>query len=225
MSRITTRIFLGLALLLAIAVIAVVLSRSSSDMASVGAAIAGALAVITAVISAWGAQRVVELEEDRRKPYPYPSFDLSSRYGLVLFRVENSGGSAAHDISFKWDGEPLSSDGKEIRFSPKGKEIQIPVLLPGQAISKTVNGHIEFFQDEQVRQYEGTVSFKDPSGRKYSHRFRIDAEMYLGTPTHSNEALKTHYELQKIPSQLKSVEQELKNIRLQAEDGRENSDL
>lgn len=132
MSRTTTRIFLGLALLLAIAVIAVVISRSSSDIASVGVAIAGALAVITAVISAWGAQRVVELEEDRRKPYPYPTFDLSSRYGLVLFRVENSGGSAAHDISLKWDNEPLSSDGKEIRFSPKTKRSRFQCFCQGK---------------------------------------------------------------------------------------------
>lgn len=219
MSRITTRILLGLALLLAIVVIAVMLYRSASDIVTVGAAIAGALAVITAVISAWGAQRVVELEEDRRKPYPYPSFDFSSRYGFVLFRVENSGGSAAHNISLKWDSDPLNSDGKEIRFSPNSKEIQISVLLPGQAISKTVNSHIDFFKDERVHQYEGTILFKDPSGKKYSHRFRMDAEMYLGTPTHTDEALKTHYELQKIPNRLKGIELELKQIRRQAEGG------
>lgn len=225
MSRITTRIFLGLALLLAIAVVSAVLSKSNADVASVGASIAGALAVVTAVVSAWGAQRVVELEEDRQKPYPYPSFDLSSRYGLVLFRVENSGGSAAHGISIEWKGQPLATDGKEIRFSPEGEEIQIPVLLPSQSISKMVNGHIEFFQPGQKHQYSGTIAFKDPFGRKYSHEFKMDAEMYRGTPTHSEEEIKTHFELQKIPKHLENLEGELKKIRSRLEFVAKEKDL
>lgn len=212
MSRITTRIFLGLALLLAIAVIWIVLSQSDSNVATVGATLAGALAVVTAVVSAWGAQRVVELEEDRQRPYPYPSFDLSSRFGLVLFRIENSGGSTAHDICIDWHGEALSSGGKEIRFSLDDEKIQIPVLLPGKAISKMVNGQIEFFQPGQKRQHSGIIKFKDPAGRKYSHEFKMDAEMYRGTPTHSEEEIKTLFELQKIPAHLIKLENELKKI-------------
>lgn len=214
MSRITTRIFLGLALLLALAVIWVVLSQSNFNIASVGGTLAGALAVVTAVVSSWGAQRVVEIEEDRQRPYPYPSFDLSSRFGLVLFRVENSGGSAAHDICIKWDGSALSSKGgEEIRFSRDDEEIQIPVLLPGQVISKMIDGHIEFFQPDRKHQYSGIIKFKDPTGRKYSHHFKMDAEMYRGTPTHSEEEIKTHFELQKIPQHLSKLEAELKKIR------------
>jgi hypothetical protein len=213
MSRITTRIFLGIALILAVVVVGLVLLRIGPDVDSVGATIAGALAVITAVISAFGAQRVVELEEDRQKPYPYPSFDLSSRFGLVLFRIENSGESAAHDISIQWSGEPLSSEGKEVRFSPDGDKVQVPVLLPGQAISKLVDGHVQFFQSGRKHQYAGKISFKDAHGRKYSHDFRMDAGMYLGTPSHPEEAIKTHFELQKIPEHLAKLEAELKRIR------------
>lgn len=88
-----------------------------------------------------------------------------------------------------------------------------------------VNGHIEFFRNQQARQYSGTISFKDPSGRKYAHKFRMDAEMYLGTPTHTDEALKTHHELQKIPDQLKILGEELKKIRLQTDNNTENKDL
>lgn len=217
MSRTTTRILLGLALGLAFVVVAAVLFRPSSDMAPVGIAMAGALAVATAVISAWGAQRVVELEEDRRKPYPYPSFDLASRYGMVLFRLENSGGSAAHDIAIHWDGEPLRSGGIEVRLSAPDSDVQVPVLLPGQSIPKVVNDHVEFFEDEQDRRYSGCIAFKDSIGREFSHRFELDAEMYRGTPLHSDEALKTHYELQNLPRKLDGIERELKAIRRHAE--------
>ncbi len=225
MSRITTRIFLGLALLLAMAVIGIVFSQSNSNVASVGATLAGALAVVTAVVSAWGAQRVVELEEDRQRPYPYPSFDLSSRYGLVLFRIENSGGSTAHDICIEWNSEPVSSGGKEVRFSADDEEIQVPVLLPSQSISKMIDGHIEFFQPDQTHQHSGIIKFKDPSGRKYSHQFKMDAEMYRGTPTHSEEEVKTLFELQKIPEHLKKLENELKKIGKEINSSSKQNDL
>jgi len=225
LSRITTRIFLGLALLLALTVIGVVISQSSSNIATVGATLAAALAVVTAVVSAWGAQRVVELEEDRQRPYPYPSFDLSSRYGLVLFRIENSGGSAAHDISIVWSGDSLTnSAGNEVRFSDNNEGIQIPVLLPSQSISKMVDGNIEFFKSEHKHQYSGVIKFQDSAGRKYSHQFKMDAGMYLGTPTHSEEEIKTQFELQKIPEHLKNIEGVLNKIRNEIK-GQEKNDL
>ncbi len=213
MSRITTRVFLGLALLAALAVICKVLTQSSSDMASIGAALAGALAVITAVVSAWGAQRVVELEEDRQKPYPYPSFDFTSRSGLVLFCINNSGGSAAHDISIEWHGESLrDSSNNEICFSNDNGKIQISVLLPDKSISKCIDGHVEFFQQTKTHRYTGTIKFKDPLGRKYSHIFEMDAHMYRETLLYFNEEMQTLVELQKIPDQLESLGSELKKI-------------
>ena len=226
MSRITTRIFLGLALLSALAVIGIVISQSSSNVTTVGATLAATLAVVTAVVSAWGAQRVVELEEDRQRPYPYPSFDLASRYGLVLFRIENSGGSTAHDISIVWSGDALmNSAGNEVRFSDDGEETQIPVLLPGQSISKMVGSHIEFFKPDEKHQHSGVIKFKDPAGRKYSHQFKIDAEMYRGTLTHSGEEIKTQFELQKIPEHLKNIKGELSKIRAEIKGLEKQNDL
>ena len=226
MSRITTRIFLGLALLLALAVIGVVISQYNSNVATVGATLAAALAVVTAVVSAWGAQRVVELEEDRQRPYPYPSFDFASRYGLVLFRIENSGGSTAHDISIVWNGDALmNSGGNEVRFSDVGEEIQISVLFPGQSISIMVDGHIKFFNSGQKHQHSGVIKFKDPAGRKYTHQFKMDTEMYRGTPTHSKEENKTQFELQNIPDHLKKIEDELSKIRAEIKGSARQNDL
>jgi hypothetical protein len=212
MSRITTRIFLGLSLLAALAVLWFSVSGRSAEIAAHGATAAAALAVITAVIAAWGAQRVVELEEDKQRPYAFPRFDVSSRYGLVLFRVENTGGSTAHNIEIAWDKPLTNSKGKEICFSASDDTIQIPVLHSGESISKTIDGHVEFFQQDRQHVYTGKVTFTDASGRKYSHKFRLDAEVYRETPSYDEEALKTHFELQKIPDQLRKLERELKQI-------------
>ena len=72
MSPLTTRLFLGVALILAC--VGAVLSVQAAATGSEGAwgALAGVLAVVTSVVSAWGAQRVVELEEDKLSPYVYP---------------------------------------------------------------------------------------------------------------------------------------------------------
>ena len=55
------------------------------------ATLTAVLAVIAAVISAWPALRVLEIQEDSLRPRPTPYFDLTSRYGLLLLRVKNLG--------------------------------------------------------------------------------------------------------------------------------------
>lgn len=211
-SRITTRIFLGLTLILAIgtAVFSLRAIRSQSDVA--WATLAAALAVVTSMISAWGAQRVVELEEDKLRPCPYPHFDTTSRYGLMLLRVTNNGGGAAHNINLIWDRPLENSKGEKIRFSPERESPEIPVLFPGQSIAMTVDGHIQFFGMDKKHEYYGVVEFRDSTGRKYNQKFVLDAEMYKGTPYHEEEELKTHHELQKLPEIMKKIRTELSKL-------------
>lgn len=212
MSRVTTRIFLGIALIFAMGVAYFSLTSVKSPTDTAWATLAAALAVVTSMISAWGAQRVVELEEDKQRPYPYPSFDTISRYGLMLLRVINTGGGAAHNIFLIWDKPLKNSKGEDIRFSPDRDTAEIPVLLPGQSIAKTVDGHIEFFGMDTRHEYSGSIQFTDASGKKYKKRFVLDAEMYKETPLYAEEDLKTHYELQKIPDILEKMRKELVNL-------------
>ena len=88
-----------------------------------------------------------------------------------------------------------------------------------------VDGHIEFFKPDQKHQHSGTIKFKDPAGRKYSHQFMMDAEMYRDTPRYSAEEIKTHFELQKIPEHLKRIESELNKIRAELKKPAEQNDL
>jgi hypothetical protein len=223
MSRVTTRIVLGLSLILAIGVAGLSLSVLDSPTAPAWATLAAALAVVTSAIAAWGAQRVVELEEDRLQPYPYPHFDATSRYGLMLLRVTNSGGGVAHDIELEWDRPLTNSGGKEIRFSAERSSPEIPVLMPGQSISMLVDGHIQFFEMKKKHGYSGKIRFKDGTGKTKQHRFVLDAEMLRGTLLHDKEELKTHYEVQRLPDALKKIEMELSRIRSALEADREPS--
>lgn len=213
MSRLTTRVLLGLSLILAIGVGWLSFGSIDGVDPSPWATLAAALAVVTAVISAWGAQRVVELEEDKQRPYAFPYFDTTSRYGLILFRVANSGGSAAHNIKMKWEEPLLDSKSNEVRFSPTRDDMQIPILFPGQSLARIVDGHVQFFGMDRRHEYRGTISFEDSRGRTFSQPFVMDAEMYRETPSYEREDIKTHFELQKIPSAVQKVENELKRIR------------
>ncbi len=76
MSRFTTRLLLAFAIFISIIVTAIALKSAVDGKEAAWAVIAASLAVITAVVSSWNAQRVVELEEDRQLPYPYPYFDV-----------------------------------------------------------------------------------------------------------------------------------------------------
>lgn len=138
---------------------------------------------------------------------------MASRYGLVLFRITNSGGGTAHRIELQW-GDPLhDSGGREVRFSPSPNDPQVPVLLPGQSVATIVDDHVKFFRMDKRHEYRGAICFKDSRGRKYSQPFVIDAEMYRKTPLYDQEDLKTHFELQKIPAQIQKVEKQLEGLR------------
>lgn len=212
MSRTTTRIFLGLALILAIAVSWFSFNAIKSPTDSAWATIAAALAVMTSVISAWSAQRIVEIEEDRLRPYPYPYFDTTSRYGFILLRVQNSGGGTAHGIQLVWDEPLVNSKAEEIHFSPGRASPEIPVLGPGQSISRIVDTQTQFCHMDKRHEYAGRVMFTDASGKKYKHRFVLDAEMFRRTPYYAEESLKTNHELQKLPAEIQKLVEEVHRI-------------
>jgi hypothetical protein len=193
MSPITTRIFLGISLLLAIGTAYFSLKGISDGQKEAWATLAAALAVITSMVSAWGTQRVVELEESRLSPYPYPQFDAKSRYGLLLLKITNFGGGAAHSVRLIWDKPLKSSDGRLIDFSNLEETENLSVLLPNQHISKIVDGTAIFFSTPGPHHYSGTIEFKDGSGNKRSHKFHLDAECLRNSPRYDEEGLKTHY--------------------------------
>ena len=62
----------------------------------------GSLAVLTSVVSSWSSQRVLELQEAERQPNLYASIDVTSRYGVVQFKVTNCGGGVARDMTIEW---------------------------------------------------------------------------------------------------------------------------
>jgi hypothetical protein len=212
MSPLTTRLFLGLTLLLAIGVAVFSITGIHEGQKEAWATLAASLAVVTSMVSAWGAQRVVELEEQRLEPYPYPQFDATSRYGLMLLKITNFGGGAAHNIKLIWEKPLKNSRGQEVGFAQGATSGELSILLPGQHISKIVDGHIQLFQLEGPHIYSGTVEYQDSKGSRRSHRFLLDAEAYKDTPLYDDESINTHHELQKIPERLQALCEEVKKI-------------
>jgi len=204
MSRILFRAFISLSFILALGVGAFSIFEIKTSL-SAWATLAAALAVITSVISAWGAIRIVELEEDKLRPYPYLHFDSVSRYGLMLLRLINSGQGTAHNINITWDIPLTNSEGKKVKFSPKRDYPEIPILLPGQSISMRVDTHIRFFKMDKKHEYSGYINFNDGTGKKMKHRFFLDGEMYRGTPFFEKEDLKAFHSIQQLPEKLELI--------------------
>jgi hypothetical protein len=228
MARITARIILALSLLISIAVIIFAFSALGFDDPVAWAAVAAALAVLTSVISSWVAQRSLELQQDAQKPYPYPSIDVTSRYGLAQLRVTNYGGSTAHNIYIKWDKPLLNSKEEPVRFTTQVGAPEISVLMPNESISILIDGSLQLFQKYQDMDYTGQIEFKDAAKRTLRHPFYLSIEKYRKSLTFAQEDVKTHHELQKLPGEMQKLHTELRNIRAlleseqeiqQAEDG------
>ena len=214
MVRVMTRILLGVVLLLSVVVLITSLFRTlNSTDATPWAAIAAALAVITSLVSAWGAQRMLEIQQDSMLPDPYPSIDAHNRYGLLQFRITNFGGSPGYNIRISWD-KPLLNIGHEpVVIGHDANNPHIPVLLPKDSISTYIDGHIEFFKTFQDANYGGTISYYDASGNRYEKQFSVSAEMYRNTPLFSEEGPKTHHELQKLPEAIANLTKAVKDLK------------
>lgn len=214
MLRAIVRATLIIAGIIAVAAIIATLSLVGPGSTETWAVIAAALAVITSVISSWPAQRVLELQQDAQQPYPYPAIDVKSRYGLMQLRVTNSGGSAAHDISLRWDKPLLNTQGELVRFTKHAGAPEIPVLLPGESAAMLVGGSHALYEKYQDMNYSGEVEFRDASGTRIKHPFHLSAEAYRSTLVHDQEEPKTHYELQKIPDELQKLRTEVRQLRV-----------
>jgi hypothetical protein len=176
------------------------------------AIIAASLAVIAALVSAWTGQRVLELQEDAQKPYPYPSIDANSRYSLMQLRVTNYGGSVARDINLSWDNNNplLNADDVPVKFSDQDDAPDIAVLLPEQSAALLIGGDEQTFNERKGLNYSGKVKFKTASGKLMEHTFYLSPEQYRNTLVYDEEQPKTHYQLQKIPEELKRLREEIK---------------
>jgi hypothetical protein len=165
------------------------------------------LAVIAASISAWPALRVLEIQEDLSRPHPMPYFDFTSRYQLLLLRVKNLGAGVAYDVRLTWDTHPRNEDGEELTAQDT-----IAVLIPQDSASVLVGRPNQLFQKYPVMRFEGTVEFKDVTGKTKRHKFICSADEHRKRLVHDDELPRTLYDLQKIPQSLSEIQKAIHEL-------------
>ncbi|HDZ54941.1 MAG TPA: hypothetical protein ENI17_11910 [Pseudomonas xinjiangensis] len=178
-------------------------------------AFTGAAAVFAAALASLVAFRAAELAEAQLRPYPYPFFDLRSRMGLVLLRIKNAGGSAAHDVYIDWEegAQPIGSSGgkKAPKEFATGRDNAIRLLLPGESIATMLDVSHEVAADVKDRSdgLRGRIHFKDERGRKLNHQFLIDTTVFSWGLKDETEELKALYSITQLPDQLKEIKKSI----------------
>jgi hypothetical protein len=164
------------------------------------ATLTAVLAVIAAVISAWPSLRVLEIQEDATRPCPTPHFDITSRYGLLLLRVSNIGAGVAYNVQLNWDKHPQDEEGEDVTSLDS-----ISVLMPHDSVSILVGRPHDLLQKYPTMRFEGTLGFKDATGKYRKQRFICSADEYRKRLTFDNEMPRTLHELQKLPKELTEI--------------------
>lgn len=179
--------------------------------------IIGIASILIAVFSLIVTTVSVNQFNDSKLPQIIVDFDFEARYSLVLLKIINLGEMTAYDIRIKWDKPLLNRKGENIATLGGIKNtIQIPVLQYNQNLFFTIDSTSKFFEensDDQLR-FSGEIEFslRKSKKRKIKQKFYIDAVPYRKTLLYGNENFKTEFELQKIPKQLESIANELKNL-------------
>ncbi len=183
-------------------------------------AFTGAGAVLAACISAMVAFRSISIAEEAQKPYPYPFFDTQSRYGLVLLKLKNAGGSAAHQVFLEWEGgipELRVLNGVEssepIVFATDEKHA-VSVLMPGEETatilgsSHTVARRVSALKS----QLKGQVVYRDIRGTQHRQPFFIDTSFFQWALKDETELLKAQYAVTLLPETLSKMTRTLEQI-------------
>jgi hypothetical protein len=199
--------------LIAIAVIVVAIRNLGIGAKEAWATIAASLAVIVSVLSSWSTRSLLELQEHEREPYVYPSIDVESRYGLMQLRIKNYGGGPAFGVKLSWKKPLLDSKGEPKNFGKYDVEGRIPILLQKESLSILVDGNIQFYGAYKDCNYSGTIEFKDAAGRRKKYPFVVSAEMYRATLSYTDEAPKTHHQLQHIPDEIEKLTSAVSSLR------------
>ena len=200
-----------LAALTAIAVAAVALSEQGGRTPQAWMALAAALAVLASIASAWGSQRVIELQESALEPNLRASLDFRSRYQLAQFRVANRGGSAAYDVRIEWDNQLQTAAGAPVQIF--GASGVLPVLLAGDEATILLGESNAFLRAQSQTTWSGTIKYLDAAGERRENRFTLTAEHERLALIHNEEGPKTQFQLQKIPDRLEEIAAELSKMR------------
>lgn len=207
--RLVLLLSIGLALLVAFSS----LYLSGLGDSSAWTVVAACLAVIAAVVSAWTAHDVLELQRAAQQPYPYPSIDCRSRYQIMQLKLTNYGGTAAHKVWLRWEGKALANtDGEVVRLGAAEDGSEIPILLPNETVSVLVDSNWKMFKQYDDLNFEGTVCYEDVLGKTRSHAFWLSAEKFRKGLNYDEEEPRTHFELQKIPKELQRIRKEIKAL-------------
>lgn len=178
------------------------------------AAIAAALAVVAAVIAGWISLRTLELQEDALQPDINIFIDGSSRYGMLQLCVRNTGSTPARKINIAWEEPIISSNSEKITFKEELADCDIEILVPGETATMLIDMGAAFFQVTAVADYQGSLSFLNSSGKAKTQPFHLSAERFRKRLVHDDETPRTHFELQKIPTELKRIGDELQRLRV-----------
>jgi hypothetical protein len=204
--RILVRAILAFVFLAAICLIGLLLlGQKGTDT---WATITGLLAVLAAVIAAYPALKVLDIQEDASKPRPTPFFDLGSRYGLAQLRVKNFGGGVAYDVALIWKSHPKDHEGNEVAALD-----HISSLLPAEDVSTLLGEAKEVVQRYADTRFEGEVRFRDANGKALRQKFVMSADAHRKRLYHDDELPKTLRELQRLPDLLEKAVGALEKIR------------
>jgi hypothetical protein len=210
--KLFTQILLALTLIFSVAIFLAALNVIGPDNIEAWAVLVAVLAVISSVVSAWSSYSVVDLQKEALKPNVTISYDFESRFGLVLLKLKNTGGTPAKNIQIKWDLKLKNHKDNVIDFAPTNDNNKVTYLSNGEEISRIIDADFKFFERYDDTILSGKISFEDLNGKTYQNSFEISAEHLRSSPNYSNESLKTEYEIQKIPKSLDKLTTQIRNL-------------
>ena len=202
-TRVITRVIFVLAFIISICVILIVtLFKCFIPVDSLNV-IAASLAVITAILSSYGSLKLLENEEDSRRPKVIIEPDLFSMAWHVQISIKNIGFELAENIQIIFDKEYQST-----RTQQKVNDRDIVSIMPSENIRISIASSVYFLKNDK-KVYKGQLIYCDSKQKKYKDRFCIDFGKYEKSTIYTNDYHEAAEKLTKFPEKMDKLIQEL----------------
>lgn len=210
--KLFTQLLLGITLSFSIAIFFAAINILTPSDVELWAVLVAILAVISSIVSAWSSYRVIDLQKQALQPSIDIDYDFEGRYGLAQIKLTNNGGSTAFKIHVQWNNHLHNHKGEPIHFGTEKNNYTVSHLTPNSSINKIINSDFKFFEIYKNTDISGKIVFEDSNGKQLINYFSISAEHFRGSPTYSNEELRTHTEIQKIPNSINKISSEIRKL-------------
>lgn len=146
-----------------------------------GAIATSVVALVAAIIALRQYKTAVRNQIEQARPFVNVDFFFLGSL-IACIEVKNTGQTAAHDVTFNWDIEPVAQDERsQVAINRALVDGSIPFLAPGRTLLYLLNRYDGDERSDLPRRYEVTAHYRGHENTIWTSKSVLDVDQWAMT--------------------------------------------